>query len=91
MNLYDSIAKVEPEHHITRTETVPDKTPPVTTNPTPIDVHTKKSSPRRSKGKSITSVNKRKEIYNRTSSAVVITAPEENFDHSGADMTCFED
>lgn len=97
MDLYDSIAVVHKEHHITPTQQMPvtpapatDPTP-ITTSPTPINSIAKKQSTRPQHGKTITSINKRKDIYHTTSSAVVVTGPEDLFEEKDVDMTCFED
>lgn len=97
MDLYDSIAKIHPEHHEPPTQVMPKKVTPVTARPArpttkPMASTVGKSIPREAvKGHSLSGVNKAKDIYNRTSSAVVVTAPEEQFKHDGVDMTCFDD
>lgn len=97
MDLYDSIATIHPEHHQTPTQVMPKKVTPVTSRParpssSPAESTVGKAVPRGTvKSRSLTSVNKAKDIYTRTSSAVVVTAPEEQFEHDGVDMTCFDD
>lgn len=101
MDMYDSIAHIQKEEHHPVAEQMPKKVTPVTplpvekpTNVTKqdtIDIQHKKHSPSyAARGGSISSVNKRRDIYS-TSSAVVVTAPDEQYEDKSVDMSCFED
>lgn len=106
IDMYDSIAHIHKEEHTIVTEPMPQKVTPVApkpaaqphvsneaaiVNPEPIDLGHKKHSPSYvHKGGSISSINKRRDIYN-TSSSVVFTAPDEQYNDSDVDVSCFED
>ena len=86
--MYDAIAQVQPE-----LEAVKSTSRPVHPPKTPAPRTTQKvGTIPAAKGHrtSLAGVNKGKNIYNRTSSAVVVTAPEDTFEHD-VDLTCFDD
>lgn len=94
IDMYDSIASIHPEQHQDQPRAaVPKKVTQARPTVQPNNSLAKNSVPlsRATKGKSISSVNKSKDIYNKTSSAVVVTPQDEQFEHDGVDMTCFED
>lgn len=86
--MYDSIATIhspdQAEGHITTIK-------PKHHEPTKKTIETVGTIPASTYGKSLSSINKGRKIYNTTSSAVVVTAPEEHFHHEEADLSCFDD